>query len=215
MYKGCELDHSRVQEDSFMKCKTVGILGLLVFCVCLQVQASTVEDIVALSQKNVGEEVLLALIEQGKASYSINAADIIKLKDANVSEKVIVAMIRHKGTEEIAVANNPVAPTTTNGAAVKLATANSPAPQKATQREEPARNDPSPVTERVVERPQVVETPQPTVVYSDPVYTVPPAVVYPPVVYAEYPCYYRPYNYAVFGCYSRFSCGRVGFRIGF
>ena len=60
--------------------------------------AASADEIIALSQKGVGEDVLLAQVEASKTGYNLTAADILKLKDAKVPDKVVTAMIKHKGT---------------------------------------------------------------------------------------------------------------------
>ena len=57
--------------------------------------AESVDDIVTLSQKNVGEDVILASIGNAKNDFNLTASDIIKLKNANVPNTVITAMLKH------------------------------------------------------------------------------------------------------------------------
>jgi len=71
--------------------------------------AASADEIVALAQKGVGEDVLLATVESSKTSYSLSAADILRLKDAKVPDKVVTAMLKHKGTG-IAEARSAPAP---------------------------------------------------------------------------------------------------------
>ncbi|MBI3830851.1 MAG: hypothetical protein HY291_15130 [Planctomycetes bacterium] len=59
-------------------------------------RAETTEDIIRLSQKGLGEDVLLATVDRSEKGFNLSADDIIKLKQANVSEKVIAAMLRKK-----------------------------------------------------------------------------------------------------------------------
>jgi hypothetical protein len=82
-----------------MKIRVAFFLGVLVLCSAFSVQASTMDDVIALNQKNVGEDVLLAMVDKDRSRYALGASDIVRLKDARVPEKVILAMIRHRGTE--------------------------------------------------------------------------------------------------------------------
>lgn len=97
-----------------MKGTWLSLAAILLSILAVRASAETTEDILALTQKGMGEEVLLATIERSKGSFNLTAADILKLKDAKVPDKVIAAMIRHKGaTGEAAVAAPrplPVAP---------------------------------------------------------------------------------------------------------
>jgi len=75
------------------------ILMLALLCVAaISVRASdaTVDDIVTLAQKNLGEDVLLATIEATSRPFNLKADDIVRLKDSKVSDRVIAAMIRHR-----------------------------------------------------------------------------------------------------------------------
>ncbi|HEY3320035.1 MAG TPA: hypothetical protein VGP72_06195 [Planctomycetota bacterium] len=72
--------------------------------------ADSVDEIVAMAQKNVGEDVMLAVVEKSQANYTLSAAEIIKLKDAKVPDKVITAMLRHRPAAGPAVATTPAAP---------------------------------------------------------------------------------------------------------
>jgi len=90
------------------------LLSVLVLSAAGMARADGVDDIIALSQKGVGEDVMIASIEQSRSGYSLSAAEIIKLKDAKVPDKVITAMLRHKPAGGIvaqpAVAVAPAAP---------------------------------------------------------------------------------------------------------
>jgi len=69
---------------------------LLALLIHVGVRAETTEDIVQLSQKGLGEDVLVAAIERSDKGFKLNADDIIRLKQANVPEKVIAIMLRKK-----------------------------------------------------------------------------------------------------------------------
>lgn len=65
----------------------------------------TPDEIVQLAQKGVGEQVLLAAVEQAQGGFALSAEQIIKLKGAGVPESVIAAMLRKKpGTASAPVA---------------------------------------------------------------------------------------------------------------
>ncbi len=71
--------------------------------------ADEVDDMIAMVQKGVGEEVMLASVEQSKSTYNLSAAQIIKLKEGKVPDKVIAAMLRHRPAGGVAVAVAPKA----------------------------------------------------------------------------------------------------------
>jgi hypothetical protein len=60
--------------------------------------SSGVEEVVQLAQAQVGEEVLLAYIENSPAVFGLKAGDILYLHDLGISAPVIAAMIRHDET---------------------------------------------------------------------------------------------------------------------
>lgn len=62
--------------------------------------APAVDDVVALAQKGIGEEVLIAFVQASDSAFKISTAEILRLKDAKVPEKVIVAMLRHRPARE-------------------------------------------------------------------------------------------------------------------
>jgi hypothetical protein len=68
----------------------------LLLALAVSARAESVDDIVTLAQKGVGEDVILATVDNAKGTFQLSAADIIKLKDSKVPEKVITAMLRHK-----------------------------------------------------------------------------------------------------------------------
>ena len=53
-----------------------------------------VDEIVQLAQAGVGDEVLLAYIENSQATYDLNVEQILYLHDLGVSAEVISAMVR-------------------------------------------------------------------------------------------------------------------------
>ena len=59
-------------------------------------EAVTADEIIQLSQKGLGEDVLLAKVEHAEGGFTLSVEQIIKLKQAGVSEKVIAAMLRKK-----------------------------------------------------------------------------------------------------------------------
>ena len=73
-------------------------------------RAETVDDIVTLAQKNVGEDVILAAVDKANNDFNLSAADIIKLKNANISNTVITTMLKHHPVAVAAQAPAPVAP---------------------------------------------------------------------------------------------------------
>ncbi len=78
--------------------KTRNSLPLLALITLLSpcfLHAQTVEEIITLAQKNVGESVMIATVENSKTEFSISATDIIKMKEAHVPDTVMTAMIRH------------------------------------------------------------------------------------------------------------------------
>jgi hypothetical protein len=56
--------------------------------------AVTVNDVIALSKANAGDEVIIAQIQATRSVFTLSNQDIIDLKNAGVSEKVIAAMIK-------------------------------------------------------------------------------------------------------------------------
>jgi hypothetical protein len=84
------------------------LLSVLMLSAAGMSRADGVDDIVALSQKGVGDDVIIASIEQSKTNYTLSAGEIIRLKDAKISDKVITAMLRHKpGAPAVAVQPAP------------------------------------------------------------------------------------------------------------
>jgi hypothetical protein len=53
------------------------------------------EDVVRLAQAQVGDEVLLAFVDDTTRSFQLKASDIVYLTDVGVSDEVVTAMIRH------------------------------------------------------------------------------------------------------------------------
>jgi hypothetical protein len=56
--------------------------------------ALTVQEVVALSQAGVSDEVLLTLIDRDKTIFAIGPDQLVALKRDNVSEKLVLAMLR-------------------------------------------------------------------------------------------------------------------------
>jgi len=74
-----------------------GALLLVMACVVSgSARAQTVDEIIALAQKGVAEEVMMAAVENTKTGFQLSAADVVKLKDNKVPDKVITAMLRHR-----------------------------------------------------------------------------------------------------------------------
>ena len=85
------------------------LLSVLLLSAAGIARADGVDDVIALAQKGVGEDVMIASIEQSRSGYSLSATEIIKLKDAKVPDKVITAMLRHKPAGAAAVQPAPLA----------------------------------------------------------------------------------------------------------
>ncbi|HEY3321109.1 MAG TPA: hypothetical protein VGP72_11635 [Planctomycetota bacterium] len=179
--------------------KAVAVCVALGLCVLsVGAVAQTADDVVALAQKDVAPEVLMAFVETADNAFNLSSEDIIKLKDAKVPDKVVVAMLKHQ----------PSAPVV----AIRRS-----APRSQDQNGNGNWND-YPVQpqqqERVVVRERVVEQPSTTVVYRDA----------PSVVYADYSPYYYPYSsyypsYISLGfgdyCGSRYYGGYNSYRGGY
>src|SRR5579863_10267541 len=69
------------------------------------VSAVSVDQIVALSQAGVSDEVLLALIDRDKSVFTIEPEQLVALKRAGVSQQVVLAMLR-SGRQPIAFPEN-------------------------------------------------------------------------------------------------------------
>jgi hypothetical protein len=70
--------------------------------------AEGVDEIVNLAQANVGDEVLLAYIENSSADFKLKVDEILYLHDLGLSAQVISAMVRHnQALQEQAAANVP------------------------------------------------------------------------------------------------------------
>jgi hypothetical protein len=90
-----------------MKVNLIAILGVLFCLIGFKAAAESTEDILALAQKGVGDEILIATVERSDAAFTLRAADILKLKDAKVSDKVIQAMLKHKPGVTLEAAGRP------------------------------------------------------------------------------------------------------------
>jgi hypothetical protein len=74
----------------------VALLAFISFAAPLRAepQAVTIDQVIALSQAGVAEEVIVALIDRDKPVFSIDPARLIELKRAGVSETLVMAMLR-------------------------------------------------------------------------------------------------------------------------
>jgi len=72
---------------------------LIVACFHQTVTASTVDDVVLLSKKGLGQEVLLAFVDRA-GSLVLSTDEIVKLKENGVPETVIAAMVRKQPAPE-------------------------------------------------------------------------------------------------------------------
>ncbi|MCY3019896.1 MAG: hypothetical protein NTW87_12815 [Planctomycetota bacterium] len=88
-----------------MRRELVALVGAVVLVVAAGARSETMDDIMLLAQKDVGEDILMAAVENSRTGFQLSAADIVKLKENKVPEKVIVAMLRRK-----AAAPAPAAP---------------------------------------------------------------------------------------------------------
>jgi hypothetical protein len=87
-----------------MKYSLIAVLGLALCTISFGAAAQTTDDVIAMANKGVGEEVLIATVERSTAGFELTAAQILKLKEAKVSDKVIQTMLKHK---PVAAAANP------------------------------------------------------------------------------------------------------------
>src|SRR5713101_1524581 len=56
---------------------------------------SSAGEVVRLAQSGVGDQVVLAFIEQSHSYYNLSGADITVLKNVGVSSQVLTAMLNH------------------------------------------------------------------------------------------------------------------------
>ena len=82
-------------------------LVLVAPVVAFSAHAANTDDIVAMVQKQAGDDVILKVIEQSPTGFNLSAPQIVKLKEAKVPDKVIAAMIRHQPAVSTAVAAQP------------------------------------------------------------------------------------------------------------
>src|SRR5688572_24461939 len=73
------------------------LLALILALALPQETPFTKEDVLKLSKAGIGDEVILAKIEQEKAALKFSSADIGELKRAGVSEKVIARLTELTG----------------------------------------------------------------------------------------------------------------------
>ena len=108
---------------------------------------SSADEVVRLTQSGVGDQVVLAFIEQSRSYYNLSGADITALKNVGVSSQVLTAMLNHDATLHAqAQSSSPVAatavapqPTVTQPGAVSATAIASPTPTytEVTQSESP------------------------------------------------------------------------------
>ncbi|MGD0090381.1 MAG: hypothetical protein ABSE73_10725 [Planctomycetota bacterium] len=149
---------------------------LIVFAALLAVAltgsafAQTVDEVISLAQKGVGEDVLTAFVETSGAPSALSAAEIIKLKDAKVPDKVVVAMLQRNAAARVAAGSRAY---------------------QETESKYRVRRDDNQATVEYQPAPQrVVEAPATTYVYSGYPYAYGSSYYYP----GYYP-YYYPYYY--------------------
>jgi len=65
--------------------------------------SQTADDVILLTQKGVGEDVLVAYVEASQSPVALSAADIVKLKEANVPAKVVVTMLQRQPAARVDV----------------------------------------------------------------------------------------------------------------
>jgi len=146
--------------------------------------ADTVDDMVTLAQRGIGDEVLLAKAETGSMP-ALSTQDILRLKDGRVSDRVIATMIRRGSSAQ--------APSRIDYTADKYGT----------EATDPVIGTPAPLAVAPVQR--VIEVQRSAPVYSTVAYQ--PAVYAQPVVYSS-PVVYASYNYPRYGGYYGGYYGR-------
>src|SRR5262245_39299091 len=72
------------------------IVPLFILAALIPIPASaiTIQEVIALSQAGVSDDVVVALIEQDSTIFSVDASQAIALKREGVSERVVLAMLR-------------------------------------------------------------------------------------------------------------------------
>src|SRR3989442_15353653 len=55
----------------------------------------SVAEVVRLAESGVGEDVILAFIQNSKSTYNLSADDVLYLKDVGLTSPVITAMLNH------------------------------------------------------------------------------------------------------------------------
>src|SRR5262245_23495172 len=70
----------------------MSLLALILSLAAFQEPSFTKDDVLKLSKAGIGDEVILAKIEQEKRSLAFTADDFAALKEAGVSEKVIARL---------------------------------------------------------------------------------------------------------------------------
>ena len=82
--------------------RSLFVLLLVVPLSAARADALTVRDVIELSKANVGDQVLLALIDVDRSVFTLDTAALKQLKEGGVSEPVIIAMIRSGRTQPAA-----------------------------------------------------------------------------------------------------------------
>src|SRR5439155_20357101 len=69
-------------------------------------------DVIRLAESGVGDDVLLAYIQNSQSTFNLGADDVLYLRDVGVSSTVITAMLNHDTTlrNQLAANPNPVPP---------------------------------------------------------------------------------------------------------
>ena len=153
-----------------------------------------VPDVLKLVQSKIGDDTIIAFINNSAATYSLGASEIIYLREQGVSDSVITAMLNQHS-------NTPVATAPVTTAAVATAPAST-APM-ATAPADPAQSS-------TAYAPAAPAYTQPSTVYVAP----------PAPAYGYYPDYYSSYYYPYYGDYYppvslSFGFGFGGHRGGF
>ncbi len=99
------------------------VLPLLTLLALVPTPASavSVQEVVALSNSGVSDEVILALIERDKTIFTIDADEIVALKRQGVSQPVVLAMLRSGRSQ-------PAVPTPVDAAAMPAVAVVAPVP---------------------------------------------------------------------------------------
>jgi hypothetical protein len=146
--------------------KLIVIAALFALALTGSAFSQTADEVILLTQKGVGEDVLVAFVEASQAPVALSVADIAKLKDAKVPDKVIVTMLHRQPADRVSVASRAA---------------------QQTESKYQARSDNSQASVEYQPAPQrVVEVPSATYVYSGYPYSYGSSYYYP----GYYPYYY-------------------------